>query len=171
MKRNLTVVLAVLVVLSLVVAAPVSAEQPLRGVLDTHFNLGFGDTTTPCPHITWAGNVELDGELYGLAWTPLGPPKIVGQSFHVDERWMIYESPFAFEGEDVFTECGQHVAMWGDEKAVESLANLHAVGNGQVDWVDPDGPFDTALEGRNTHWSGFVSDDLLHFPGTFRINR
>jgi hypothetical protein len=61
--------------------------------------------------------------------------------------------------------------MWGDEKGVESFPNLHAVANGRVDWVDPDGPFDEALVGRNTHWSGVVADNLVYFTGTFRINR
>lgn len=171
MKRRIAVGFAALTVLSLLAAAPVSAEQPLRGTLDTHFNLGFGDETTPCPHITWAGNIEFAGVEYGMAWTPLAPPKAVGQSFHVVERWMIYASPFTFAGEAVFTACDETVAMWGDEKAVESFPNLHAVGNGRVDWVNPGGPFDESLLGRNTHWSGVVSDDLLHFPGTFRINR
>lgn len=170
MKQKLAVIFGVLMLLSLLMTAPVSANQPLRGPLDTHFNLGFGDVATPCAHITWAGNVELNGAEYGLAWTPVALPKAVGQSFHVEERWMIYESPFAFEGEAVFTECDKPVVMWGDEKAVESVPNLHAVGNGQVDWVDPNGPFDEALVGRNAHWSGVVTDDLLHFPGTFRIN-
>ena len=171
MKQKLTVIFGALVVLSLVMAAPVSADQPLRGPLDTHFNQGFGDETTPCPHITWAGNVELNGVEYGFAWTPLGPLEARGQTLRVEEQWLIYESPFSFEGEAVFTECVEDISMWGDDKAVESVPNLHAVGNGQVGWVDPDGPFDQALVGRNAHWSGVVSDDMAHFPGTFRINR
>jgi hypothetical protein len=175
MRMKLVVMLALVAVLAVMVAAPVMAERPLRGPLDTHFNLGFGNEMTPCPDITWAGTVQFGDEVYGLAWSPTSGLKEAGGSLHLaEERWMIYEEPFAFEGEDVFTECADEenaVVMSGYDKGVESLANLHAVGNGRVDWVHPDGPFDEALEGRNTHFSGVVSDDLLHFPGTFRINR
>ncbi len=170
MRGRIAVVLTVLTLIVLVMAAPVGAEKPLRGPVDGYFNTGFGDIDTPCAHITWAGTVELGGEEFGIAWMPLAPPKEVGRAFHVEERWLIYSSTFEFEG-GVFTECGDELGMWGDEKAVESFANLHAVANGQVDWVNPDGPFGEALEGRNSHWSGVVAGSLDYFEGTFRINQ
>jgi hypothetical protein len=57
--------------------------------------------------------------------------------------------------------------VWGYDAGVQSHVN--AVANGTVEWVNPDGPFDEALTGRNIHWSG-PSDTPGEFSGWFRIN-
>jgi len=166
MKKCFSVVLATAVLLSVVTASPLSAKQPLRGWIDADFNLGFGDEATPCPQITWVGNIDIDGVLYGFAWTPTAPLREVGKTIHFEDMWMIYESPFAYDG-GVFEECEAEMAVWGYDAGAASHVN--AVANGTVEWVNPDGPFDEALTGRNIHWSG-PSGSSTEFSGWFRIN-
>lgn len=166
MNRRSTIVFVMAVILSLLVVVPVNAKQPLGGWIDADFNLGFGDAETPCPEITWVGNIDIDGVLYGFAWTPTSPLKEAGVSIHYTEKWMIYESPFEYDG-GVFEECDVAVAVWGYDAGAASPVN--AIGNGSVEWVNPDGPFDVMLLGRNVHWSGSLASPI-EFSGMFRIN-
>jgi hypothetical protein len=166
MRRKLGIVLVMAVILSLLIVVPVSAKQPLRGWIDADFNLGFGDEATPCPEITWVGNIDIDGVLFGFAWTPTSPLREAGQTIHYTDKWMIYESPFEYTG-GVFEECDVEIALWGYDAGAGSPVN--AVANGTVEWVNPDGPFDEMLTGRNIHWSG-SSASPIEFSGWFRIN-
>lgn len=168
MKSKLATVLVMVVILSLVMVVPVNAKQPLRGWVDVDFNLGFGDPGTACPEITWVGNIDIDGVSYGFAWTPTSPLRETGGAIHYTDNWMIYESPFEYDG-GVFEECDVGIALWGNDAGAASNANGHAVANGTVEWVNPDGPFDEMLTGRNIHWSGYEGGPT-EFSGMFRIN-
>ena len=170
MRKKWAVPIALVVGLSIVMAVPAGANRPLVGSMDLDFNLGFGDAATACPDVTWAGNIDFDGDVHGMAFVPTAPPEIVKRAFHFEENWMIYAQPFAFAG-GVFSECddGIPVVLSGYDAGVESLASLIAVADGAVEWVDPGGPFDEALAGRNVHWSGLVEANLVEFSGTWKV--
>ncbi|MEA3511157.1 MAG: hypothetical protein U9R51_06955 [Actinomycetota bacterium] len=57
--------------------------------------------------------------------------------------------------------------MWGTDKADADSKGGHA--DGEVLFVDPDGPFDEELVGRSTHWSGDFGESQTKFSGPFRI--
>jgi hypothetical protein len=166
MKGKLASVLIMAAILSLVIVVPVSAKQPLRGWLEVDWNDGFQDEATPCPEIVWAGSIEIDGVLYGWAWVGT-LPREAGRSVHYGtSEWMIYESPFAYDG-GVFDECGAEIAVLGSNVGLQTPVG--SVGNGTVEWVNPDGSFDVMLTGRRVHISGsFPSPG--EFSGWFRIN-
>jgi len=170
MRKKWAVLVVLAVGLSIVTAVPAVANRPLVGSMDLDFNLGFGDAAAPCPDVTWAGNIDFDGDVHGMAFVPTAPPEIVGRAFHFEESWMVYAQPFAFTG-GVLSECddGNPVVLSGYDAGVESMASLIAVANGAVEWVDPDGPFDEALADRHVHWSGLVEANLVEFSGTWRV--
>ena len=73
MRNRLLLVLALVAALSLVAAAPVSAdgEKPINGKMDlTLFE-------QPCPNdgplVTWIGTVVIEGTTYGWADFPTAP--------------------------------------------------------------------------------------------------
>lgn len=163
MKRKLLILLAIVAVLAVVIAAPVSAKKPLRGEMDLTFN----SETPQCPGFTWVGTIDFDDDdrgPYGMAFVPTAEPKFVGQAFFFEGNHLIYDSPFTCPDQDP--------VLWGFDKGVQSNKNLKARSNGYVQGVNPDF-FDESLVGRNVHWDG-VTDatgaPVLEFEGTFRIN-
>ncbi len=165
MKKKLTTVLAAIVVLSMLAAAPVTAKHPLEGWLVADFNVGFGVEDAPCPTVTWAGNITIDDEAYGMVFIPTAEPTVIMQAFHFVEQWIIYETPLEYDG-GVFEECdADDVAMWGYDGGVVSLATLEAHANGTVEFVDPEGPFAGRLMAHGLRWSGLLSDSFLEFEG------
>ena len=81
MRRRLLIVIALAVALTLVVAAPISAKEPLRGGIDLDFNVGvvLGVDGVGCnPAVAWFGTVEIDGVSLGIEFddgpmAPTGP--------------------------------------------------------------------------------------------------
>lgn len=169
MRRRLSTLFAVIAVLSMVMAVPVAAEQPVRGDMDLYFNVGFTDKDAPCPHITWAGTITFDGEIYGMVFIPTDA-KDVGKVHHFWEDWIIYDTPFAFTGGVLETCTSGAVVMEGIDKGVFTAANGKYRMNGAV--TDATGPF-AGNEGRQVHMSGVIE---LHpeygeiAPGIFRLN-
>jgi hypothetical protein len=176
MRKRFILLLAMLLVLSVAVALPANAEEPLRGDMELYFNLGFGNPEAPCPDITWAGTVEIDGVTYGMAFFPTGA-KDVGKTHHFEEAWEIYDTPYPFEG-GVLTECTPgDIVLAGTDAGVSSPNSKYRM-NGTVgtafdpfvDWV-----------GRSVHMGGditwaeiVIGDETIVVPatapGTFRIN-
>jgi len=177
MKRRSIVLVALVAALLMASTAPVSAKTPLRGEMELYFNLGFGDTGTPCPGITWAGTIELDGATYGMTFTPTGA-KDVGRVHHFWEDWNIYTSPFSFTG-GVLTQCTSgDVVLAGRDNGITSPNDRYRM-NGSVDQAAF--PFG-AWDGRSVHMSGVINWIEIPgpdgapvvvpetAPGTFRMN-
>ena len=156
MRRLSTAVIAGLLLVGFI-AAPASAEKPLRGTIDQV--LVGGDCT-------FAGPITFGDDTYGMAFFNAGEPKIVGNSYHFSETWTIYAETFAGCPD------GEAVVAWGYDWGVVNLRNMKGVGNGQVLGVNPDGLFTESLIGSNVHWNGFNSftDEGFLFDATFRIN-
>jgi hypothetical protein len=177
MNKRLLLVVALIAALSLV-AAPVSAgaEKPISGEMELYFNLGFGNSSAPCPDITWAGTVELEGTTYGMAFFPTGE-KNVGQVHHFTEVWKIYDTPFTFVG-GVLAECASgDVVLSGTDAGVSSPNSKYRM-NGTVG--EAFAPF-VQWDGRNVHMSGditwaeiVIDEETIIVPATapgyFRIN-
>jgi hypothetical protein len=178
MRRKLILLLVMLVVMSVALAIPADAKKPLGGEMDLYFNLGSENEDAPCPGISWAGTVVLEGTTYGIAFMPFGG-KIVGQARHFAEVWEIYYTPLAFEG-GVLTECMQaetDIVLSGTDAGVTSPNSKYRM-NGTVG--EAFAPF-AQWDGRNVHmsrditWQNLGTDDEpIIAPetgdGYFRIN-
>lgn len=176
MRKRFTLLLAMLMVLSVAVSLPATAKEPLRGDMELNFNLGFENPNAPCPDITWAGTVELDGITYGMAFFPTDA-KDVGKTHHFEEIWEIYDTPYLFEG-GVLTVCTPGAIVLSGTDAGVSSPNSKYRMNGTVGEA-----FDPFAEwlGRSVHMSGhitwaeiLVGGEMIIVPatapGTFRIN-
>jgi hypothetical protein len=180
MKKKLSVVLSLTVVLSLMMVAPVSADPPMRGTMDLTFNLGHPD----CADIAWLGTITIDGDLYDMAFVPVGTGKPFDEdpntSIHFfEEIWTIYELgtfDYVFteiEGVDVLTTCNDEFAvpvLSGHDSGTTSIKASRYRMNGEVDFAA--GDF-AGLEGHKVHMSGTVEwypFGAPHFgPGDFRL--
>ncbi len=164
--------LAAALVLTLGVAAPATANMPLYGEMDLHWNDGFGGAST-CSAISWAGNVDIDGTMYGITFVP-GPGRETGKAFHFVEDWAIYDETFDFsEGfsDGVLTECEPgDVVLAGDDFGVTGWNDKYRM-NGTVSTAED--PFEDWM-GRRVHMNGLIvwneADSSLEAPGTFRLN-
>lgn len=165
-----------LLVLSVAVALPASAKEPLKGDMELYFNLGFGDPHAPCPDITWAGTVQLEGVTYGMAFFPTGA-KDVGVVHHFAEIWEIYDTPYTFMG-GVLMECTPGEIVLAGTDAGNTETNDKYRMNGTVEDA-----FDPLAEwgGHNVHMDGYITwaeivvgtETIIvpaTAPGTFRIN-
>lgn len=168
MRRRLMLVLAMLVVLSLAVAAPATAKKPssnLSGPMDivfapTHgFACGSVDPVGGTG-VFWYGTVRLDGVTYGMTFEADGPSKFVGNTQHYWEHFAIYADPPS-GGPETWTQCpnDQNVVLAGDLKGVGRFSNGKITENGTVTYAA--GPFD-GWEGRRMHADGLVEEI---FPG------
>jgi hypothetical protein len=176
MRKRFILLLAMLLVLSVAAALPATAKEPLQGDMELYFNLGFGNTDAPCPDITWAGTVEIDGIIYGMAFYPTDDG-FTGKAHHFDEIWEVYDAPFEFTG-GVLTECVPgDIVLAGTDSGVTSPNSTYRM-NGTVG--EAFAPF-AEWVGRNSHMSGYITwaemvvgDETIIVPatapGTFRLN-
>lgn len=93
MKKRLLLVLALVAALSLVAAAPVSADgdKPINGKMDLTLELQPCDFNDPFgPFVTWVGTVVIDGTTYGWADFPTDEPVFDKKFMYFDEYWRIF---------------------------------------------------------------------------------
>lgn len=188
MKRKLAMLLALVVVLSLVIVVPVSAEKPapkLVGQMELSLTVpspaGPGNVVPGCygegTAYTWRGTVafdELPGD-FGMVFVKLGTGKAFdedrGSVSFFTEIWAIYDGPIVLETNPE-TGCPDIDAavIWGYDSGVSNLSNNTYRMNGGVEFAE--GPF-LGWEGRNVHMSGafdFGGAPDFVAPGTFRLN-
>ena len=89
MKRKLSIVLTIVMALTVLSVAPASAKAPLVGDMELEFNLEVGADGGSFPAIAWVGTVNLDRDVYGIAFFPIGA-RDVGTVHHFWEDWAIY---------------------------------------------------------------------------------
>lgn len=174
MKRRLSIVLVLVLALTMVIVAPAGAKKPLGGNMELEFNLAFNPEGSGTELITWVGTVELEDELYGIAFFPTAE-KNVGTVHHFWEDWKIYpydqgEPFFAFTG-GVLTEFEPYdPVLEGSDRGVSTLNDKYHM-NGRVEGAAA--PFEEWL-GRSVHMKGVIEwydFGAPHFgPGVFRIN-
>jgi hypothetical protein len=176
MKKKLLVPLVMVVGLSLVSLSPATAKAPLIGEMDLQFNLGFPGPQEVIPD--FVGTIELDGEVYGMAFFAIGSGKPFSgdpsSSVHFfEEIWKIYEDlDYLFDENGVLVEFVEGpVLLWGYDTGSTVLANSRYHMNGGVEGAAE--PFEGWL-GRSVHMQGII--EWYPFgapkgaPGTFRIN-
>lgn len=165
--------LAAVLVLTLGVAAPATANKPLYGEMDLHWNNGFEDASGECPAISWAGNIDIDGTWFGMTFVPTSG-RDTGKAFHFVEDWAIYDGTFDFSedfSEGVLTECAPgDVVLAGEDFGVTGWNDKYRM-NGTVSTAED--PFEDWM-GRRVHMNGLIvwneADSSLEAPGTFRLN-
>jgi hypothetical protein len=181
MKRKLSVVFTVVAALMLASVVPAGAKAPLTGDMELQFNLGFGNPAAPQPSISWVGTIELDGELYGMAFFPTGSGKPFvsdpSESVHFfREDWKIYAvgGPDFYEFEDgVLTRFEPPaVVLEGYDQGVLTSRNDNYHGNGVVEGATA--PFEewlgrhVQMNGDGIEWYDFGAPRFT--SGTFRFN-
>jgi hypothetical protein len=186
MRNRLLTALSLIVVLSLLMVAPVSADPPMRGTMDLTLNLGPPDGSPPanCPEIAWLGTITFGDDVYDMTFVPVGTGKPFDEdpntSIHFfEEIWTIYElGTFDYQfteidGVHILTACNDTDAvpvLSGHDSGTTSIKASRYRMNGEVDFAD--GPF-AGLEGHKVHMSGTVEwypFGAPHFaPGDFRL--
>ena len=94
MRGKLFVVVALLLAVSLVAAAPAGAKAPLRGDIALDYNVGAVIGEGCAPGIAWFGTIEIGDTTYGMVFDdgPMWPAGKAEKVWHWIEDWRIYES-------------------------------------------------------------------------------
>jgi hypothetical protein len=175
MKTKLLMLLAIVVALSVVVAAPVSAKNPLRGeqvmALNQDDQGNFG--LYGCPGISWFGAIVLDDTTYGMALYPISDV-FPGGTQHWEENWTIFSEEFMVEGDELVSCEPGDVVLSGYEKGVIAFAlpTFHMTGIVE----DASGPYEEWI-GRRSYQEGEVGvvaiaglEMVFGYTGSFRLN-
>jgi hypothetical protein len=173
MKRKLLVLLAAVVVLSVVIAAPALACEPQYGEMELVFN---NEKFAPgpgaeCPEaLSWYGTIEFGEESYGIAYFPAAPPVSAPGGWRIfQEDWTIFTLPEG--GVSLDAACDESsVVLEGHDVGLFVPPNLDfAIGS--VTAVNDDCLFDDSYLGSTVFWDGIVDDTVTprEFSGTFRI--
>ena len=168
MRRRLTLLLAMLVVLSLVVALPAAAKKPAPN-LSGPMNIVFDPPDGVCgPDISWYGTVELDGVPYGMTFESKPPSVFAGMTQHYWEEFTIYDGEF----DEFPTQCPSgSIVLQGDLSGIGRFANGKITEHGIV--TEANDPFED-WDGRRMHADGLVAVDTngdpTGFKGTIRFN-
>jgi hypothetical protein len=88
MKRKLSIVLTIVMALTVLSVAPVSADgdKPINGKMDLTLEAEFCGTPFESPLVTWVGTVVIDGTTYGWADVPTDEP-----DFETKLGFMLFE--------------------------------------------------------------------------------
>jgi hypothetical protein len=176
MKRKLSTLALLAVLLSSLSVAPVGAKAPLTGEMDLQINLQWSGPSESVP--VWSGTIEIRGETYGMVFFAIGSGKPFdgdpNTTVHFfEEIWKIYDRPVELDENGVLLQPDEGVLLWGYDSGVTNLVNSTYRMNGGVEEAAE--AFDEWV-GRNVHMSGAVTEWLipgvvpLHADGTFRIN-
>ena len=164
MKKRLLLVLALIVVLSLIAAAPVTANgpnhdrQPPIGDQVMILNaLGEGPLGYyGCEEISWFGTVEIDGKTFGMALYP--DYLLPGEPGEVEygEYWKIFTGKFKVKNGELKRCAPGRVVMAGYDEGVWNMGSGLFESFGTVDYA----------AGYFKWWDGYdVRQDGLIGPG------
>jgi hypothetical protein len=175
MKRKLFVLLAIVAVLLTVIAAPVSAKNPLRGeqvlALNQDADGNFG--LYGCPEISWFGAIVINDTTYGMALYPISSV-FPGKTQHWEENWTIFSGEFTVEDGELVNCVPGDVVLSGWEKGVIAFAlpTFHMTGIVE----DASDLFEEWI-GRRSYQEGEVGlvsvaglENVFGYTGSFRLN-
>ena len=178
MRRRLLLLISVVTVFSVLVAAPATAKVPVHGdqVMLLNQNLDGSWGAFGCSDISWFGEVEIDGEVYGMSLYPDPATRFpVGNSdimIYV-ESWKVWSEEFTLTG-GFIDECAPgDVLLAGSDHGVADFGTGVFHSNGKV--ADADTPFAEWMS-RRVQQRGtlaFVTFDevtAFGFLGTMRLN-
>jgi hypothetical protein len=172
MKKRLLLVLALITALSLVAAAPVSAdgEKPINGKMDLTLELEPCLNSNPTgPFVTWVGTVVIDGTTYGWADFPTADLAFEKKFVYFEEYWTV----FTLEpGEDPTVElaCDPTLVVLGGFNDGRGTPGGAARADGTV--TSAAGLFADVAEGSRMIWRGKVTNfrgDADEFKATLHI--
>ena len=164
MRSKLLILFAMVFVLSVVVAAPVSATNPVRGDQEMILNVAEDEIGDPIwlygcesEFLSWFGEVIIDDTTYGMALylVPDDPGKLTGNGTvnHYVEDWAIWSETFALYDGQISDCTPGELLMAGSDRGVWTLKTEKFRSNGTVD--EAYGEFSEWL-GRNVHQDGFT---------------
>lgn len=156
MKRKLFTLLAIVAVLSAVMAAPVSAKgnshHPFGGeqvmVLNEKPDGGFG--LYGCEDISWFGTIELHGHTFGMALYSLGGYEDDGLVYY-EEGWRIFTGKFKVKDGQLKRCAPGKLMAAGIDEGIWHLDTGEFESSGTVDHASR--PF-RSWEGRTVHQDG-----------------
>ena len=159
MKKRLLVVLALVAALSMVAAAPVSAdgEKPINGKIDITLELEFCGIPLESPFVTWVGTVVIDGTPYGWADFPTGPMVPEKKFMYFEEYWTI----FTLDGETptVALACNPDLVVLDGTNTGRGMPAAGTYqADGTVSSAADGGPFADVAAGSRMIWRGKVTN-------------
>jgi hypothetical protein len=181
MRRQLLLLVALVALFSVLVAAPATAKKPVYGEQVMLLNElpagGFG--LYGCESVSWFGELEIDGETYGMALYPDPASRIAGASdmlIYV-EYWKVFSGEFTLGEDGMIVNCEPGaVLLEGSDHGVGSFATGVFHSNGKVTGGDAEHPFFGEWLGRRVQQRGTIGlvtfDEVtaVGFPGTMRLN-
>jgi hypothetical protein len=168
MKRKLSIVLTIVMALTVLSVAPVSAdgEKPINGKIDLTL---YAD---PCaetgPFVTWIGTVVIDGTTYGWADFPTGPMVPDKKFVYFGEYWTIFTLESA-ETPTVALACNPAlVVLDGTNTGRGSPGAGTYRADGTVGSAADPGPFADVAAGSRMIWRGKVTSFIEDVPHEFK---
>jgi len=174
MKKRLLLVLALVAALSLVAAAPVSAdgEKPINGKIDLTLELEPCLNVNPTgPFVTWVGTVVIDGTTYGWADFPTADPVFEKKFMYFEEYWTIFTLADG-QAPTVAMACNPDLVVLDGFNDGRGTPGGAARADGTVFSAAPLGPFADVDPGSRMIWRGKVtnfSGDADEFKATLHI--
>lgn len=171
MKRGILGILALVAVLTAMVAAPASAgaNKPISGKMELTLTPslcppGSDDPSGGLP-ITWIGTVEIDGVTYGWA-DFLIDFYVEGNFGYFEEFWTIFDlgADGAVSVEKVCTD--DLVLIQGFNDGWGSTQGNVGKADGYVDDAAENGPFAGVAQGSRMMWRGKVTTPPPNGPGS-----
>ncbi len=157
MKKRLLLVLTLVAALSLVAAAPVSAdgEKPINGKID--LTLFLEPCTASGPLVTWIGTVVIDGTTYGWADFPTAEPVFEKKFMYFEEYWTIFTLQPG-EAPTVASACNPALIVLDGYNDGRGTPGGAARADGTVSSAAHHGPFADVAAGSRMIWRGKVTN-------------
>ena len=177
MRRQLRLLVALVALFSVLVVVPATAKTPVHGdqvmLLNEIPGVGFG--LYGCPNMSWFGEVEIDGETYGMGLYPEPGTRFAGMSdiLIYAESWKIWSDEFTLTG-GVIDDCTPGtVLLAGSDHGVADFGTGVFHSNGKV--TEAVTPFDEWMDRlvRQNGTLGLVEFDGVlgaGFLGSMRLN-
>ena len=177
MRRQLRLLVALVALFSVLVVAPAVAKTPVHGdqvmLLNQNPDLTFG--LYGCPEMSWFGEVEIDGETYGMALYPDPATRFAGNSaimIYVED-WKIWSDEFELTSDTIDDCTPGTVLLAGSDHGMAHFDTGVFHSNGKV--TDSANLFDEWTDRRvkqNGTMGPVVFDGVpgLGFLGSMRLN-
>ena len=179
MKKKLSIILTIVMVLTVLSVVPASAgkDKPISGRIDLDLELSLclpvENAPNPLyPFVTWVGTVVIDGTTYGWADFPTADFVEKGNLVYFAEYWTIFTLA---EGENptVDLACnGDLVVLAGTNTGSGTPGGTYKA-DGEVTDIAPGGPFADVAYGSRMMWRGKVTNFKQaggdEFKATFHI--
>ena len=176
MKRKLSIVLTIVMALTVLSVAPVSAdgEKPINTRIDLTLHNGPCpvDPAPTLPFVTWIGTVVIDGTTYGWADFPTAGPVFEKKFMYFEEYWTIFTLQ-PDQAPTVALACNPALVVLDGINTGRMTPGATGRADGTVSSAAHPGPFADVAAGSKMIWRGkitsFIGDVPYEFKATLHI--